>query len=704
MRFTLQTLARSALLLASFMAPVAYAADPVADPLPAIGRRVDASEQEFRLQQQRPLFKQTRELLRKGNTAAAAEGMAALIDYPLYPYLELQRLNIGLDQRDVTPDNSTDSGAGDASTDTGSAVANSTAGASSDSAAIDAFLRRYAGSLVAEQLRKSWLAILASDGRWSEYLNYYNFEGFAGTTPTKQQQCWNLEALYQTGQTAVALQQTAALWLETDLPDTCDEPFGRWLASDQRSEPLVWQRLLLALERKQETLARFLAVNIREPYKLSAEYALLLYRDPSALANLLPQLNGRTEAGAVIALTLKNFAKSDPDAATALWLQLRDDGHLNAEQSNSVRAAIGRQQIVQRGTDALSWLLLYDAAGEDSSLLESRVRLALPGGDWAHIAQWIEQMPPALTQTPRWTYWLARALAEQHADPQQQQRAAALFQEVAKDRSYYGFRAADQLKVAYQLNDRPLAGRANPQPPQTPALLRAREFYVLGEPASGRREWLSALRDMTTEQQQNAALLAEQWGWHDRAIQTASKAGAWDDLQLRFPLAYRDLMQQAANTVALPTSWLYAIARQESTFMPDARSPVGALGLMQLMPDTAREVARSLRIKTSPAELRQAEPNIRLGSTYLSNMLKRYNGNRVLATAAYNAGPGRVSRLVKNQQGSVQSDVWIETLPYRETREYVQNVLAFNVIYAKRLGQNRPLIESSETHVVGAAP
>jgi soluble lytic murein transglycosylase len=259
------------------------------------------------------------------------------------------------------------------------------------------------------------------------------------------------------------------------------------------------------------------------------------------------------------------------------------------------------------------------------------------------------------------------------------------------------------LKIAYQLNDRPLPGRAVPQPPQTPALLRAHEFHALGEAADGRREWQSALRDMTAEQQQNAALLAEQWGWHDRAIQTASKAGAWNDLQLRFPLAYRDLMQEAAHNTSLPTSWLYAITRQESTFMPDARSSAGALGLMQLMPDTAREVARGLRIKTSAADLQRPEPNIRLGSTYLSSMLKRYNGNRILATAAYNAGPGRVSRLVKSQQGTVPSDVWIETLPYRETREYVQNVLAFNVIYAKRMGREKPLVEKNEAYVTGSA-
>lgn len=659
-----------------------------------------ATRGESRLEGQRLLFLQTRELLRRGDIDGARQNMAALVDYPLYPYLELQRLTLGLGRRGVVADSADVDPAATGATDIDTTVAGAADTAKPE---IDAFLRRHAGSLVAEQLRNDWLAILAHDERWREYLDYYAAEGIARTPPSKLQQCWKLEALYQTQQTALALQQTAELWLNTDLPDACDDPLGRWLNSAQRDEALVWQRFVLALDRRQEPLARYLAVNIREPYKLSAQYALLLYRDPSALENLLPQLSGQPEAGTVIVAALKNLAKRDADRATALWQQLRADGHLSAEQGNTARADIGRQVVAQRGVDALPWLLQYDPSGEDGYLLEWRVRLALPGGDWPRIAQWIEQLPPALAQTPRWTYWQARALAAQTDNAPQQQRATALFQQLARERGYYGFRAADQLKIAYQLNDQPLPQRAQPQPALSPALQRAREFHALREPAQARREWQYALRDMTAEQQQQAALLAEQWGWHDRAIQTATQSGAFNDLQLRFPLAYRDLMQRAAHDNALSTPWLFAIARQESTFMPDARSPVGALGIMQLMPDTAKQVARGLRTKVSSADLREPGPNIRLGGNYLGTMLNRYRGNRVLATAAYNGGPGRISGILKNQQRALPSDVWIETLPYRETREYVQNVLSFAVIYAQRLGLNKPLIESSEALIGGAS-
>lgn len=646
---------------------------------------------ESRLASQRALFRQTRELLRKGNVAAAADGMAALVDYPLYPYLELQRLTIRLGEGgNVDLDDPVVTGTQPADVD----------GANADENEIDSFLRRHAGSVVADRLRNNWLAILAHDGRWREYLDYYNAVGIAKTTPSKLQQCWNLEALYRTQQFDLALRQTGDLWLETNLPDACDEPFRRWLDSNQRNEQLVWQRMMLALERKQETLARFLVVNIREPYRLSAEYALLLYRDPTALANLLPRLSGQPEAGAVITMTLKLLAKRNPDDATALWQQLRAEGHITAEQSHAVRSELGRQQVARRGIDALPWLLQYDPDGEDSYLLEWRVRLALADGDWPRIAQWIEKMPAELARTPRWTYWYARALSEQD-DAQLRERATAILRELASERGYFGFRAADQLRIPYHLNNQPLPGRAGPLPIESPALWRAHEFLALNELSQARREWLNAMRDMTAEQQQNAALIAESWGWHDRAIQTASLARAWDDLELRFPLAYRDLMRQAARDTALPTHWLYAIARQESTFMPDARSSPGAIGLMQLMPDTAKQVARGLKTKVTPADLQQPATNIRLGSTYLSQMLARYSGNRVLATAAYNAGPGRVSGILRKQQRALPSDVWIELLPYKETRDYVQNVLSFSVIYARKLGMEKPLVESNENFIVG---
>lgn len=614
---------------------------------------------------QRALFVQTRQLWERGQEQAAAANMPALRDYPLYPYLQLQQIRAAL--------------------------------ARGDNSDIDKYLTQDEGSVTTEQLRNQWLAVLADNNQWTRYLKY-----FRANNASKQQQCWYIEALHQTGQSDASLQEIDKLWLTTDMPEACDNSYKRWLASDKRSDALIWKRLLLALDRKQEALARFLAVQIGSSYKLQADYALLFFRNPAELNNLLPQVVQQPEASSTIAAALKNLARSNLDAAQTLWQQTKTANYLSLDDSNAVRKEIGRQQIVKNGGDALPWLLQYDPNGEDSYLLEWRVRLGLRLGDWSNIEKWITSMPADMAQTSRWNYWLARSLMHSD-DAQKRKQAKTIFSNLAKERSFYGFLAADLQQSAYQLNNEPIVGAIDSDVvAKRPAVLRAREFLLLNEYANARREWQSAIRGMTAAEQQIAALIAERWNWYDQGIRTAAASGGLNDMRLRFPIGYRDSMELAAKNTALQLQWLFAITRQESAFMPDARSPVGALGLMQLMPDTAKHVARGERIKVSPDQLLQPATNIRLGSIYLRDMARRYNGNRILATAAYNAGPNRISSILREQTENLSADVWIELLPYKETREYVQSVLTFAVIYSQRLGQPAPLLNQSEREI--AAP
>ena len=631
----------------------------VAATAPSSGASDDA------LAAERALFVQTRTQWQRGQEDAARGNMAALKKYPLYPYLQLQQLSAEMAR-----------------------------GADAD---VDEFLAQNEGTVVADQLRNQWLAVLIDNNQWSRYLPYYR-----AAAASKQQQCWYIEALYRTEQREASLQEIDKLWLITDMPDACDDAFKRWLASDHRSEVLVWKRLQLALERKNETLARFLAVQIGEPYKLQAGYALVLYGDPTALNNLLPQIIQQPEASAIIALALKNLARRDLDAAQALWQQTKSAGQLSNDDSTAVRKEIGRQQIARNGIDALPWLLQYDANGEDNYLLEWRVRLGLRQGDWPHIEQWIAAMPADMAQTARWNYWRARALSMQN-DAEKQKQADEIFAQLAKERSFYGFLASDWQKTAYQLNDEPIVATIDTDNiAQLPAIKRAREFFLLGEQTNARREWQSALRTLSITEQQAAALIAERWGWYDQSIRSATQSGSINDLRLRFPIGYRDDMQRAADNNALPLQWLFAITRQESAFMPDARSPVGALGLMQLMPGTAKQVARGAKLHIGTDQLLQPAANIRLGSIYLRDMWQRYGNNRVLATAAYNAGPSRVSAILRAQNNNLPADVWIELLPYRETREYVQSVLSFSVIYSHRLYRKAQLLNPSEREIGGS--
>ena len=184
-----------------------------------------------------------------------------------------------------------------------------------------------------------------------------------------------------------------------------------------------------------------------------------------------------------------------------------------------------------------------------------------------------------------------------------------------------------------------------------------------------------------------AARLAHEWGWHDRAITTMARTRQRDDLRLRFPLAHREQIEAAADANGIEPAFAFAIIRQESAFTPDARSPAGALGLMQVLPRTARQVAERMGLRFSRSrELLNVATNLRLGMAYLGQMLRRFNEHPLLAAAAYNAGQYRVDKWIRRDH-IIPADIWLETLPVAETRNYVRNVLLFTAIYQQRLGQ-----------------
>jgi len=617
--------------------------------------------------QERQLFRQTREQVQREQFTKAKPGIAALKHYPLAPYLELPLL---LEHLDELPFDD-----------------------------VDAFLKQYPDSVSGDSLRAAWLVTLGQHQRWSDFLAYYDSES-AG----KAQQCWRLEALFQTGNAAQALADTESLWLSpTDLPTSCDGSLERWLAAEPaKLSGRIWQRLILALNQDKEGLARHLVDRLADNEKPAAETALMVYRSPQALAGLMPQLGKQAHGSETLGIGLKKLAKLDVDASVQFLKVWTESGVLKAGDAFAARNEIGRQLVGARGGDALPWLIASDPQGTDTYLLEWRIRLALQGGDWPTIAGWIELMPAELAQTPRWRYWYARALATSD-DPPKTSKANDIYKTLAADRSFYGFLASDHTSVPYHLNHQPLRPSVSTDRVAKRAdLRRAREFYVLDEKTAARREWARALRAMSPAEQQASALLAKEWGWHDQALRLAQITGGADDLDLRFPVVYKSMMTSAAKTNSLQTEWLFAVARQESAFMAEAQSPVGAMGLLQLMPATAKLVAKSLGVRFDPKLLIEPERNIPLGSKYLSDLLLRYNGNRVLATAAYNAGPGRVSRLLAQQTHPVSVDIWVETFPIRETREYIQSVLAFAVIYSERLGQPKTALVSSNERIIGA--
>ena len=391
---------------------------------------------------------------------------------------------------------------------------------------------------------------------------------------------------------------------------------------------------------------------------------------------------------------VRRLAQADaPQALSAL--ERHHAVHMfSAEELTASKQFIAQRSLQQGLVADAEAMLTREPQLTSETLVSWILRDALRAQDWQRMAAWIPRLPAEVQNSERWKYWRARTLEQLNAagvdNDSTLPEAEQLYYELAQTRSFYGFLSADKLGLPYELVDRPVPVR--PQDLSElydhMAVQRAHELYVLGEEINARSEWQFAQSAMSAEQIVSSGLIADSWGWHRNGIQAMIRAQYWDDLQLRFPLAYGDLFASAATQLNVSQQFLFAIARQESAFMHDVRSSAGALGLMQLMQATGRETATRAGMRINDQDLLRPEINIALGSRYLAQLLEDFNGNRAVAAAAYNAGPGRVRQWLRQTSSSpLPLDAWIETIPFTETRNYVQNVLSFSVIYAYRMGE-----------------
>jgi soluble lytic murein transglycosylase len=332
--------------------------------------------------------------------------------------------------------------------------------------------------------------------------------------------------------------------------------------------------------------------------------------------------------------------------------------------------------------DRLTGLRVYD-----SEVREWRVRAALFEQNWEHIAAAVSGLTLEELKEPRWQYWQARVFAIAGHN----REARSLYLQAANDRSFYGFLAADAVSQPYRLADNPVPVAEN----DLMKLAAEKDFQAvmelraLNRDMEAQRQWGFTVDKLTKEKRAQAAKLAESWGgWEQIAIRTLVKADYWDDLSLRFPVRYLEQVQSNAFRQNLDPAVVLGLIRQESMLDSKAESSVGAKGLMQVMPKTGRQIAREIQQNLeTDASLFDPNVNIQLGAYYFRKLLERFNGHVALAAAAYNAGPARVAKWLPNGT-AMPADIWVETIPYKETRKYVASVLSYAIIYQHRLNKN----------------
>ena len=601
------------------------------------------------LAEQRARFLQAERALEQGELDRFLNLKQGLSDYPLLPYLDYQALLRRLPE--VTPTQ------------------------------FETFAEQASDTPLVSRFRARWLDHLALKEKWRVYVSIYQ------PSANSKRECQFIQGLLAVGERKRGLGRVPGVWLSgTSQPAACDPVFEAWRNAGQMTDELVWERIALAFERRNAKLARYLGRFLSTQERVWLDRWLLVHRKPQEVGAPGAFAEAHPYRTTIAAYGLKRLATKDPDEAKRLWNRLESEFRFDDEEAYAIERRIALAKAQKEWDTGAEWLSATQANADDEDLHERRVRLALSHQDWPRVREWIDAMPDGLKSTERWRYWLARALA-MTGDHEQ---ADALFLALSKERDYHGFMAADQVDRPYHLEHRPVepSPDAGARLARIPAVSRARELFELGRLDEARREWrivIARLGD-DTEAVQSAAKLAQEWGWHDQAIFTLARTRYWDDLELRFPLEYRRWIDGAAQSRQVNNSWVYAVVRQESAFSQDARSPAGALGLMQLMPRTARYIARKTS-QPSPKHRDLYEPstNIALGTAYLDRVLERFDGNGVLATAAYNAGPARVSQWMPEE--TLPADLWIETIPFTETRRYVQRVLAYQVIYDRRQGR-----------------
>jgi soluble lytic murein transglycosylase len=596
----------------------------------------------------RQSFVEAEKALKDGNASQFERLRRSLGDYPLAPYLDYQAL-----RKDLARISETD---------------------------VAAFLKKHKGTPLAWKLRIRWLDQLAAQERWVEYLTFYDH----GKNVSRQ--CHYLHALIATGQERAALGQVDRLWLHgKSQPRACDPVFKVWVEAGGRTDKLTWQRIELAMAAGEWRLAKYLQRSLPGSERVWVDRWVRLHKDPKLALDSDRYKDAHPYREAMLAHAVRRLARWSGEDALEIWQTIKPLYPFSHDQVKETEQYTVRNLVRNPDDDVYAFIRSVEVRPDDIKVHDARIRAAMLREDWPQVRQWIDALPTEERDKDRWRYWMARALQGSGDDL----AARLLFSEVAEERSYYGFLAADRVGENYHLShiETPVSAEQVTEIERLSGVQRARELFALERWIDARREWRWVTRDLNKQQLKAAAKLAMQQGWHDRAIFTLAETGYWDDLELRFPLEHAELVEANARRHGIDIAWVFAVMRQESAFMQNARSHAGAIGLMQLMPATARSVARKMLKRKPPRtrELLEPDTNIALGSAYLKQMQGELGGSSVLATAAYNAGPHRVTRWLPARE--LAADIWIELVPFNETRGYLRRVLTYTVIYEKRMGR-----------------
>lgn len=585
--------------------------------------------------------------------------MPTLKDYPLYPYLEYRQLTDDLmNQPTITVKN---------------------------------FIQANPTLPPARTLQSRFVNELARREDWRGLL------AFSPEKPgTTEAQCNYYYAKWATGQQEEAWNGAKALWLTgKSQPNACDSLFGAWRASGKQDPLAYLERIRLAMKAGNTRLVTALAGQMPPEYQTISSALIQLANDPKTVMDFARTTGATDFTRQMAAVAFTSVARDDVENARLMIPSLAQAQQLNEDQTQELRDIVAWRLMGSDVTDEQArWRDDAIMRSQSTSLVERRVRMALGNGDRRGLNTWLARLPMEAKEKDEWRYWQADLLLERGRE----EEAKSILHSLMQQRGFYPMVAAQRLGEEYTLKIDKAPSGVNAALVNGPEMARVRELMYWNLDNTARSEWANLVTSRTVEEKAQLARYAFDNHWWDLSVQATIAGKLWDHLEERFPLAYNDLFERYTRGKTIPQSYAMAIARQESAWNPKVRSPVGASGLMQVMPATAAHTVKKFNLPgySSPSQLLDPETNINIGTTYLQSVYDQFGDNRIFASAAYNAGPGRVRTWLGNSAGRIDAVAFVESIPFSETRGYVKNVLAYDAYYRYFMGEKDTLMSDSE--------
>ncbi|OTA21422.1 putative transglycosylase signal peptide protein [Xenorhabdus beddingii] len=609
------------------------------------------------LNAQRQRYQEIKQAWEAKNMAEVARLMPTLKNYPLYPYLEYRQLTQDLAM--ATPQQ------------------------------IQHFIHTYPTLPPARSLTSRFINVLTNKGDWAGILAFSRNPPSAVT-----ERCDYYFAQWATGHQQVAWNGAEEIWLSgRALPDNCNKLFDVWEKAGYLSTHLILQRIELAMKENNTALITYLAKRLPLDHQGLGSSLIKLQQDPALIKQFSTTTAPTNFTRSVVMMIFPRFARKEAELARVNIPAFVRAQKMNDSEHQQLKDIVAWQLMGDITPEQAKWRDETIQDSQSAQLIERRARLALREGDYTGLGKWLSLLPKTNLQQDEWQYWSAMILFNQGKKTE----GKAILRNLTGHRGFYPMVAAQKLHMPYPLfinkSERPDASIAN-----MPEIKRIRELLYWNMDGLARSEWVSLVSSQEHLRQQQLARYALEQHWPAFSVQATITGKMWDHLEERFPLAWQNEFANFTSDKNISQSYAMAIARQESAWNPQARSAKGASGLMQIMPKTAEHTVKSQKIQgyVSSSQLMNPVMNIQIGTAYLDSVYQRFGNNRILASAAYNAGPTNVDRWLANSSGRIDPIAFIESIPFLETRSYVKNVLAYDMFYHNFMGKISNVLTDAE--------